>query len=131
MYALERAICSHSEEYSTSDDSFCLQIKVQHIQASLKKISTPMHLITNLAYRMKPHHIRNQYLQARLDTYTDVNIMPTCVYNLLFKDPEFQKLAPSNMEIGAYTTGTVKIVGSCKFYLVYLDTKMLQEVTFL
>ena len=34
------------------------------------------------------------------------------------------------MEIGTYTADTVKIVGSCKFYLVHLDTKMLQEVTF-
>ena len=33
------------------------------------------------------------------------------------------------MEIGTYTTDTVKIVGSCKFYLVHLRTKMLQEVT--
>ena len=35
-YAQERAICSYSEDYRSSDDSFCLQIKVQHTQASLK-----------------------------------------------------------------------------------------------
>ena len=38
-----RAICSHPEDYSSSDDSFCLQIKVQQTQASLKKILTPTH----------------------------------------------------------------------------------------
>ena len=34
------------------------------------------------------------------------------------------------MEIGTYATDTVKIVGSCKFYLVHPDTEKLQEVTF-
>ena len=41
-----------------------------------------------------------------------------------------KKLDPRNMEIGSYTTDTVKIVGSCKFYLVHPDTKKVQEVTF-
>ena len=41
-----------------------------------------------------------------------------------------QKLAPSNLQVGTYTTDTVKIVGSCKFHLVHLDTKKLMEVTF-
>ena len=56
--------------------------------------------------------------------------MPASVYRLVFKDPELQKLAPCTMEIGTYTTDTVKLVGSCKFYLVHPNTKMLQEVTF-
>ena len=127
----EKTICGHSENYSSSEDSFCLQIKVQSIQASLKKIPTPTHPITNLPYRLKPHHTRNQYLRARLDTFTDVNIIPASVYRLVFKDPELKKLAPSTMEIGTYTTDTVKIVGSCKFSLVHQDTKKLQEVMFL
>ena len=60
----------------------------------------------------------------------DVNIMPTSVYSLVLKDQELKKIAPSNMEIATYSTDTVKIEGSCKFYLVHLDTKRLQEVTF-
>ena len=56
--------------------------------------------------------------------------MPASVYSLLFKDPELKKLDSSNMEIRTFTTDTVNIVGSCKFYLVYPDTKKLQEVTF-
>ena len=71
VYVLERAICDHSEGYSSSDDSFCLQFKVQCTQTSLKKIPTPTHLITNLAYRLKPHHTRNQYLRARLDNFNE------------------------------------------------------------
>ena len=40
-----------------------------------------------------------------------------------------QKLAPSNLQVGTYTTDMVKIVGSCTFYLVHQDTKKLIEVT--
>ena len=129
VYVCENAICGQSEE-SSSDDSFCLQLKVQHTQASVKKFPIPSHLITNLAYWLKPHHTRNQYLRERLDTCADVNIMPASVYKLVFKGPELQKLAPSTMEIRTYTVGTVKIVGSCIFYLVHPDTKKLQQVTF-
>ena len=56
--------------------------------------------------------------------------LPTSVYCLLFKDPELMKLDPCNMKIGTYTKDAVKIVGSCKLYLVHPDTKKLQEVTF-
>ena len=41
-----------------------------------------------------------------------------------------KKLAPRSLEIGTYTTDTVKIIGSCIFYLVQLDTKKLMDVTF-
>ena len=79
---------------------------------------------------MKPHHKRNQCLRARLDTCTDVNIMPVSVYKLVFQDPDCKKLAPSKLRIGTYMTNTVKLVGSCVFYFVHPDTKCLQEVTF-
>ena len=116
VYAKESVICSQSEDYSSIEDSFCLQIKVQHTQANLQKIPKPAHLITNLAYRLKSHHTRNFYLRARLDTCTDVNIMPANVYRLVFKDPEMKKLATSSLEIGTYTADTVMIVGSCMLY---------------
>ena len=79
---------------------------------------------------MKPHHTRNLYLRPRLDTCVDVNITPASVYRVVFQDPNMKKLAPSSLEIGTYTTDTVKIVGSCMFYLVHLDTKKLMDVTF-
>ena len=90
----------------------------------------PTHLITNLAYRLKPHHTGYLYLRARFDTCADVNLMPVSVYQLVFNDAKMQKLAPRKLQIGTYTTDTVKIVGSCMFYLVHLDTKKLIEVTF-
>ena len=57
--------------------------------------------------------------------------MPVSVYKLVFQDPDCKKLAPSKPEIGTFTTDTVKLVGSCMFYLVHPDTKHLQEVTIL
>ena len=117
VYTQEKAICGHSEDYSSSDDSFCLEIQVQYTQASTKMFPTPTHHITNLAYRLQPHHTWNQYLRAGLDTCVDVNIMPASVCCLLFKDPDVKKLDPCNMKIGTYTKDAVKIVGSCKILL--------------
>ena len=56
--------------------------------------------------------------------------MPASVYQLVFKDPKMQKLAPSNLQVATYTTDSGKIVGSCKFYLVHQDTKKLLETIF-
>ena len=74
--------------FSSSNESFCLQVKIQHMQAECKKIPTPSHLIYNLAYMLKPHQTRNQYLRTGLNTCADVNIMPASVYNLVFNDPD-------------------------------------------
>ena len=120
----------HLDEDSTSDESFCLQIKIKWKQAKENKVPKATHLITNLAYRLQPHHHRNMYLRARLDTCADINLMPSSVYQLVFKDPKMQKLTPSNLQVETYTTDSVKIVGSCKFHLVHLDTKKLLETTF-
>ena len=48
----------------------------------------------------------------------------------MLQDPDCKRLAPSKLEIGTYTTNTVKLVGSCVFYLIHPDNKCLQEVTF-
>ena len=56
--------------------------------------------------------------------------MSAGVYKLVFQDPDCKKLAPSKLEIGTYTTNTVKLVGSSTFYLVHPDSKCLPEVTF-
>ena len=114
----------------SSDDSFCLQLKIQHVQAHSKMTQKYACLITNLAYRLKQHENGNLYLQARLDTCANVNIMPASVYKLLFRDPNLEKLIPSILQIGTYTNNTLKIVGTCKLYLVHLDTKKLMETAF-
>ena len=79
VYTKDQGICSQSEDDSSSEDSFCLQVNVKCTQANLQKIPRPTHLITNLAYRLKPHHTGNLYLRARLDICVDVNIMPPSV----------------------------------------------------
>ena len=86
--------------------------------------------MANLAYRLKEHHTRNQYLRARLDTCADVNLMPRAVYCLMFQDPQLKKLTPSKMEIETYTSEVLKIIGMCHFYLVHPETKQLLKVTF-
>ena len=111
VYIQEDSIWSQSGDLTSSDELFCLKVKIQCTQANIKT-PTPHHLITNLAYRLKPHHKRNQYLRARLDTCANVNIMPASVYKLVFKDPDCKKLASSKLENGTYTTGTVMLVGS-------------------
>ena len=78
VYVQEDSICGQSSDLTSSDESFCLQVKIQHTQANTK-FSTPLHLITNFAYRLKPHHKRSQYLRARLDTCAGVNVMPVSV----------------------------------------------------
>ena len=78
VYAHDSSICSHSDELS-SDESFCLWLQVKHNQVQGKKIPIPVHLVTNIAYRLKLHHNRNMYLWARLDTCADINIMPASV----------------------------------------------------
>ena len=120
----------HSDEDTTSADSFCLQVKIKCKQDKEQKVPRPTHLITNFAYRLKPHHTRNLYLRARLDTCTDVNLMPAGMYQLVFHDAKMQKLVPSKLQVGTYTTDIVKIVGSCTFYLVHPDSKKHIEVTF-
>ena len=119
-----------NEEADSSDNSFCLQLKIQCVQAHNKMTQRPACLITNLDYRLKQHENRNLYLRARPDTCADVNIIPASVYKLVFRDPNLEKLVPSKLQIGTYTNDTVKIVGNCKLYLVHLDTKKLLETTF-
>ena len=42
VYACDRSIWAHSEDFSSSNESFCLQVKKQYTQAKCKK--TPHHL---------------------------------------------------------------------------------------
>ena len=113
-----------------SDNSFCLQVQIKHVQAQNKVDKTPPCLITNLLYWLKMHEKRNLYLHARLDTCADVNIMPASVYKLVFRDPNLEKHIPNKLQIGTYRNDTVKIVGTCKLYVVHLDTKKLIETIF-
>ena len=117
-------------ELSDTEESFCLQRKIQKTQVTNPQVPKPIYLMTNLAYHLQLHHKRNQYLHARLDTCADINLMPMAVYCLMFKDHGLRKLTPSNMEIETYTNDIVKIIGMCHFYLVHPESKQLKKVMF-
>ena len=121
---------ANQSEPERSDNSFCLQLQIKCVQAQNKIDKKPACLITNLLYRLKMHENRNLHLRARLDTCNDFNIMPASVYKLVFHDPNLEKLTPNILQIGTYTNDTVKIVGTCKLYLVHPDTKKLIETIF-
>ena len=117
-------------EESSSDESFCLQMKEQKTQLTNLQLPKPVYLMTNLVYHLKMYHRQNQYLCARLDTCADVNNMPVAVYQLMFKDPSLTKLTPSNLEIETYMNNVVNIIGLCQFYLVHPENKKLIQVIF-
>ena len=121
---------SSSDSSPSEDESFCLQMKVQAIQAH-DKYPVPKHLFTNLEFKVKLHTNKTKFLQTRIDTCTDVNIMPVSMYKYLFKDPDFAKIAPSDLQLGIYTNKEVKIIGSCNLYIIHLDTGCIKEIPFL
>ena len=90
----------------------------------------PQHLVTNLEYVLKLYK-KTKFFRARIDTCANVSLMPISVYQLLYKDCDRTKLAPSNkVAVKTYTTVKMWIVGSCNLFVVHPDTKYLMEVTF-
>ena len=82
------SLCGQSDtSLSSSDDSFCLQMEVKSTQAETK-VPAPHHLVTNVAYKLRPHQKKIKYLRVRIDTCTNANILPLSVYKLIFKDPD-------------------------------------------
>ena len=121
---------SYLSVVSSSKDSFCLQVKIRRQPNGTQKIPKPTHLITNIAYWLKQHHTRNQYLRARIDTGAEVNLMPVSVYRLIYHDHDLEKLTTCRLKIGTYTTDTIKIIGTTIIYLIHPDSKKLTEKTF-
>ena len=95
------------------------------------KMNKPQCLVTNIEYKLKPHRRRTKFLRAKIDTCSNVNLIPISVYKLIYKDKDCTKLEPNNKAaVKTYTTEKIKIAGSCKMFVVHPDTKLLQEVTF-
>ena len=80
------------------------------------QVETPalQHLITNLAYKLKPNQKKTQYLRARIDTFAHVNILPVSMYKLIY----------------AYTTVKIRIIESSELFVVHQDTSSLRQITF-
>ena len=116
--------------FTSSEDSFCLQMKVKHKQAD-NNCSDVQHLVTNLKYKLKPHRRRTKFLRARIDTYSNVNVMPVSAYQVMYKDPVCAKLAPSKKNgMYTYTTKKIPAIGSWELFVIHPDTKCFQSVTF-
>ena len=56
--------------------------------------------------------------------------MPVSMYKYLFKDPDCAKIAPSDLQLGTFTNKKVKITGSCNLYVIYADTRCMEEMPF-
>ena len=107
-YSAESPIDNQTDtSFTSSEDSFYLQMKVKNKQAE-DNHSEVQHLVTNLEYKLKPHRRRFKFLRARIDTWSNVYVMPVSVYPVMYKDPDCTKLAPSKKN-GIYTYTTVKI----------------------
>ena len=101
-YSAEGPIDDQADtSFTSSEDSFCLQMKVKHKQAE-DNCSDVQHLVTHLEYKLKPHKRRTKFLRARIDTCSNVNVMPVSVYCVMYKDPDCAKLASSKKN-GIYT----------------------------
>ena len=124
------SLSSQSEVCSSKENSFCLQLQVQSNQAETK-FTAPKYLITNLECKLKPHKKSTKFLRARIDTCTNVNLLPISVYQLIYKDHDCVKLAPcSKGGISTYTTEKINVLGSCDLFVVHPETKCLKEITF-
>ena len=95
-------LCDDPESYpsdiSSSEDSFCPQVRIWKQHSQTHQIPKLTHLITNIACQLKKHHTRNQYLRARIDTGAEINLMPVSVYKLIYHDQDLTKLTPSNLK---------------------------------
>ena len=108
LSAQDNSIYSHSSDNLSSDESFCLQMKVQAVQANTN-VTAPKHLFTDLEFKVRPHKNKSNFLQARIDTCAYVNIMPVSICKYLFKDPNCAKTAPIDLQLGTYTNKKIKI----------------------
>ena len=129
VYVPDKLICSQSDDNTSRDESFCLQMKLQAKQSDTD-VPTPQHLFTNLEVKVKPHKNKTKFLLARLDTCAGVNIMPYSVYQILLKDSDYTTLALSDLQLGTYSNNKVKIIGACELYVVHPSTKFIEAVTF-
>ena len=105
-------------------------MQIKSTQAE-EKCCEPQHLITNLQYKLKPHRKRTKFLRARIDTCSNINVMPVSVYKLMYKDPACTRIVPSKKNgIDTYTTEKIPVIGSCGLFVLHPDTKCFEKVSF-
>ena len=117
-------------DVSKSKDSFCLQMQIKKPQADQESWETQC-LVTNLQYKMKAYGKRTKFLRARIDTYSNTNVMPASIYKILYNDPDCTKLPPSKMNgIKNYTKQKIPVIGSYELFFLHQDDKCFHKVKF-
>ena len=131
IYTLNFDTLNSQSCYSSEEDSFYLQLKVQSSNQAETKCVVLQHLVTILEYVLEPHKKRTKFLRARIDTCANVNVIPISVYRVLYKDPDCGMLVPSSKDgISTYTPEKFQVLGSCDLFVVHSETRCLKEVTF-
>ena len=80
--------------------------------------------------------LKSSWTRTKLSSCNQNWHLHRCKYNasqyiqVLFKDPDCVKIAPSTLQLGTYTNKKVKLLGSCNLYLIHPDTRCITEVTF-
>ena len=94
-YSTEGPIDEQADtSFTSSENSFCLQMKVKYKQTE-NNCSDVQHLVINLEHKLKPYKSRTKFLRTRINTCSNVNVMPVSVYHVIYKDPDCNKIAPS------------------------------------
>ena len=74
-YSTEDSLYKQDDtDVSESEDSFCLQMQIKEPQTDQESCET-QHLVTNLQYKVKPHCKRTKFLTARIDTWSNANVI--------------------------------------------------------
>ena len=115
---------------SESEDSFCLQMQIMILQADQESCDT-QHLATNLHFNVKPYGKKTKLLRAKIDTCSNINVVPANIYKILYNDPECIKIQPSKMKgIQTYTKQKIPVIGSCELLALYQDDQCFHKVKF-
>ena len=69
-------------------------------------------------------------LRMRVDTCTDINIMPLSVYQTVFNDPKKEKLLPTGIQVTTYNDSTLDLIGQCTLYLQHPKNREKVTATF-
>ena len=70
-------------------------------------------------------------LRAKIDTCSNTNIMPASTYKIIYNDPDYIKLQPSEKKgIQTYTKQKIPVNGSCELFVLHSDDQCFHKVKF-
>ena len=97
----------------------------------IKRVVKHNNIVTNLQYKVKPYGKRTKFLWARINTWSNANVMPASIYKILYNVPECTKLLPSKKDgINTYTKQRIPGTGSCELFFLHQDDQCFHKVKF-